>query len=595
MAGPKGRKQRRAERNLQEGLRLHQSGQLREAFESYKSVLDDDPKNADALNLMGVIMQAAGNLEAAITFLEQATQNAPGYFAPYVNLGNALQANGKPAEAVNAFHTALSLNADNNHAIHNNLSSALNDLGEYQQALESAEIAHKGMSDKTNARLNLGNALLGLERAEEAEVCFREIVKTDPAHSNAWFNLGNTLMLSTGTEEEARECFERAVALDENHAEKHYNLSNVLMKLCLFEEAVTSFENTLKLDETHVAAMCNLGTALQSCGNLTQSIENFRSALIHEPESPDLHFNMALSLIQNGDYAEGWKEFEWRWQTLQMRAQKRPTDVPAWQGEEFAGKTLLINAEQGFGDAIRFVRFAAQVKSRGGDVIMECRPPVTQLLSMVDGIDQTFDLGQPLPKHDLQIDLMSLPYALGVTLDNLTAQTPYLHLGEHTTDAFRDSPETSLNIGIVWSGSATRDQAHLRDCPPELFESLTKVPGIQLYSLQVGAEKTLIDNMSSRSGIIDLTPNLKDFTDTAAAIQSLDLVISVDTAVLHLAAALGKPVWGLMSNPTGYLWMNEREDSPWYPTVKLFRQPSTGDWGPVFDNVREQLAERVQG
>jgi len=595
MAGSKGRKQRRADRNLQEGLRLHQSGQLREAFESYKSVLEDDPKNADALNLMGVIMQVAGNLEAAITFLEQATQNAPGYFAPYVNLGNALQANGKPAEAVDAFHTALSLNADNNHAIHNNLSSALNDLGEYQSALESAEIALKGMSDKTSARLNLGNALLGLERVEEAEVCFREIVRADPAHSNAWFNLGNALMLSPGKVEDARECFERAVALDEDHAEKHYNLGNTLMKLSLFDEAATSFENTLKLDEAHVGAMCNLGTALQSCGKLAQSIENFRCALLREPESADLHFNMALSLLQNGDYSEGWKEFEWRWQTPQMCAQKRPTDVPTWLGEEFDGKTLLINAEQGFGDAIRFSRFASEVKSRGGNVVMECRSPVSQLLSLVDGIDETFDLGQPLPEHDLQIDLMSLPYALGVTLDNLTAQVPYIHLGDQSSAAFEVNPETKLKIGIVWSGSTTRDQAHLRDCPPELFESLAEVPGVQLYSLQVGAEQSLLDSLSTRAAVIDLTSDLKDFADTAAVVKALDLVISVDTAVLHLAAALGKPVWGLMSDPTGYFWMNERSDSPWYPTVKLFRQPTTGDWNPVFDKVREKLLEQVQG
>jgi len=575
---------------LKRALELHQAGNLADAGVIYRDILKVEPENVDALNLMGVLLQSGGQLSTAISLLQKATGIAPDYLAAWVNLGNALQQAGRLPDAVDAFEKAITLNPNMPEAA-NNLASALNALTRYDDAVDACVSALKIAPDFAEARINMGNALAGLKKPAEAEKSYRRAIELKPANATAYFNLGNALS-DLDRPEEALEQYGKAIALDSSNAEKHYNYGNAAQKLDRYVEAVESFRNAIEIDPNYIDAYCNLGSALQSLGDTTEAIACYREAIRISPrnkQQPDLHWNMALSLLQDGNYAEGWEAYEWRWLTPTFAAFKRDWQKPEWSGGDLDGQTVLIHAEQGFGDGIMFCRYAPMVAKKGGRVVLECRPPLTRLLSSLAGVAECFDLGQPVPEHDFQIPLMSLPRAFKTTLATVPAEIPYLAPPADAKPDPRIVEAEGLKVGFAWAGSPTRRDNAKRSAPIALFEPLFKVPGTRFFSLQVGAFRPELDHLDGGLGIVDLADGLKDFADTAVAVAALDLVISVDTAVLHLAGALGKPAWGLMSRPTGFFWMNEREDSPWYPGLRLFRQPQMGDWGSVFERALAEL------
>jgi hypothetical protein len=313
-----------------------------------------------------------------------------------------------------------------------------------------------------------------------------------------------------------------------------------------------------------------------------------------EPDSPDLHWNLSLALLQHGDYERGWAEYEWRWKTPTFLAFARDFGTPRWQGEDLAGKSVFIDTEQGFGDGIMFSRYASLVAVRGGHVILECRPQLNRLFGSLDGVAKLVDLGAEPPAFDFHAPLMSLPHLCATTMETLPASVPYLTAPEGTPVDSRITETEELSIGIVWAGSPTRVDNHKRSCTLADFVPLFAVPGTRFFSLQVGQFQDQLKEFDNGAEIIDLADDLGDFGDTAAAVLALDLVISVDTGVLHLAGALGKTAWGLMSKPTGFLWQDVRPDSAWYPTLKLFHQSEPGDWGPVFEAAAKDLTALVK-
>lgn len=577
--------------DLKRGLDLHQKGQLAEAGEVYRDILKKDPDNVDALNLLGVILQAAGELETAIVLLERATVLAPDYAAPYVNLGNALQLARRAEDAVDAFEKAIALDPEQPAAA-NNLASVLNDLGRHEEALDACVVALKKAPDFGEAHNNMGNALAALGRADDAEKSYRRALEINPAHATAYFNLGN--VLADGDRlDDALEAYRKAVALDAANAEKHYNYANTALKLDRFEDAVASFERAIEIDEEYLDAYCNMGSALQSLGRVDEAIQSYRRALAlaaEEDDATDLHWNLSLALLQNGDYEEGWREYDWRWRTPTFAKFQRDWEKPEWVGEALAGETVLVHAEQGFGDAIQFCRFAPMVAARGGRVVLESRKELTRLFGTLEGVNEGIDLGQPVPEHDFQVPLMTLPRVFGTTLKTVPADVPYLAVPDGARPDPRIEEATGLKVGFAWAGSPTRRDNIKRSAPLADFAPLFRVPGATFFSLQVGPFRPELDDLDEGLGVIDLAGGLEDFGDTAAQVQAMDLVISVDTALLHVAGALAKPAWGLMSRPTGFLWMDERPDSPWYPTARLFRQPEPGAWAPVFEAVETELA-----
>lgn len=590
---------------LKKGLELHQAGNLAEAGEVYRTVLEAEPENVDALNLMGVVLQSGGELDTAITLLEQAAKLAPDYAAPLVNLGNVLQLKGRLEDAVESFEKALALDPNLAEAA-NNLGSALNDLGRHQEAADACAAALKLMPDFGEAHNNLGNALAGLGKSDEAEESYRRALEINPGHATAYFNLGNALA-DQGQFEDAFDYYQKAAALDGGNAEKHYNLANTALKLDRYDEARESFEKAIDIDPEYLDAHCNLGSALQSLGSMDDSIASFRRALALVPKGPanddgesgdengenaDLHWNLALALalLQNGDYAEGWAEYEWRWKNPNFTTPAKDVPEPLWDGGDISGKTLLLHDEQGIGDTMQFIRYAPLAAAKGARVVVECRAGLTRLFAEMESINQVAERGGDLPAFDCHAPLMSLPRIFETTLDTVPAEIPYLSAPEGTPVDARIHEGGGLSVGFAWAGSPTHKNDANRSVDPDRFEPLFDVPGTRFFSLQVGGARPGFEALSAAETVFDLGPDLSDFADTAAAIQALDLVISVDTAVVHLAGALGRPVWLLAPFATSYMWLAERDDSPWYPSLRLFHQSQPGDWDGVFERVKEELS-----
>jgi tetratricopeptide (TPR) repeat protein len=576
---------------LQRALALHQQGKLLEAGEIYRDILAKDPDQVDALSLMGVVMQAAGDLETAEALLSRATELAPDYFAPFANLGNVLQAAGRVDAAIDAFRHALELNPKSVETA-NNLASAMNEVGRFDAALKASERALSLLPRFPEALVNKGNALLGLGQAEEAVAAYRKALKLAPGHGNALFNLGNALV-DLERFEDAIEPYSKAVAQDQGNAEKHFNLANALMKADRLDQCLAPFETALALKPGYVDALCNFASALQALGRSADAVKLMQKALAFQPESPDLHWNLALAALQNGDYATGWSEYEWRWQTPTFADFRREFAKPEWDGSALDGRTILVHTEQGFGDNLQFCRFVPMAAAAGGKVVLECRPQLQRLFETLDGVETCIALGDAPPPFEVHAPLMSLPRIFGTTLETIPATIPYLAVPDGVAADPRIAAADGIKIGLAWAGSPTRVDNHKRSVAFRDLVPLIGIDGISLFSLQVGDASEQLAGLNEPPAVTDLSLVFKDFADTAAAVAALDLVISVDTSVLHLAGALGKPAWGLMSQPTGFLWMDARTDSPWYPSIRLYRQPTPGDWSTVVAEVVADLTDVV--
>ncbi len=578
------------EQDLQRGLQLHQAGRVLEAAEIYRSIIKTRPQTGDAWNLLSAIFFDTGNTEAAVAAATQATALMPDFFPAFVNLGNALQAAGRINDALIAFSKAAALDPDSPEA-QSNLASALNALGRHQEALAAAQAALELKPDFPEALNNRGNAEAGLNRLDAAVGTYRTLLRLRPDSADAYYNLGGALM-RLGALEEAIGCYRTAVRFDPDGAEKHFNLGNALRAAGLMPDAETSYRNALILRPGYRDALYNLGAALQGQGRLDEAEASYREVLTLEPDSADVHWNLALVLLQKGNYRDGWQEYEWRWRNPDFPTPRRDFDKPAWNGEDLTGKTILIHAEQGYGDAIEFCRYVPLVAKRGGRVVLESRPALTPLFATLDGVAERVSLGDPLPDFDCHVPLMSLPRVFGTTLESVPADIPYLGVPAGRTADPRIAVAAGLKVGFVWAGSRTRQDNSMRSCTPRDFATLFTVPDTTFFSLQVDDKDDALAPFLGPT-VVDLGKGFADFADTAAAIRELDLVVTVDTAVAHLAGALGKPVWVLLAFSPSFLWLMGRDDSPWYPGVRLFRQTAWGDWTTVFIRVKEALRERA--
>jgi hypothetical protein len=398
----------------------------------------------------------------------------------------------------------------------------------------------------------VAESLLG--NLESARALCQRVVDAAPQDSNYLNTFGN-IILTAGELVPAIEAFRRVVSLKPGFAHAHFNLGLALSRVGRPDEAFSCYQEAVRLDPDHAPA----------------------------------RHNLALHLLQQGDFERGWVEHEWRWRTPSLASQRRDFPQPHWQGEAIPGKTILLHAEQGAGDTIQFVRYAPLVLARGARVIVECQPELVSLFShsmpdvTVIGKDGT------LPEFDCHCPMMSLPLAMATRLENLPATTPYLSAEPDAMDGWRSRfSGASLNVGVVWRGNPSYLNDKQRSVDAQLLEPLADIPGVRLVSLQKGGPITGASSLLL-ARCDDAAPDLTNYAATAAAIMALDLVISVDTAVAHLAGALGKPVWVLLPNPSDWRWGFEGETSPWYPTMRLFRQKVPGQWNEVFQAVSASL------
>jgi tetratricopeptide (TPR) repeat protein len=512
------------------------------------------------------------------------------------NLGNVLTLQGRYDDAAVSYQQALGLRPEYAEA-HSNLADVLSSLGKNEDAVTHCREALRLQPGYAGAYNNLGNAYKGLGKLREAMDCFRKSLTLDPDLVEARINLGVALD-GLGKLDEAVAQFRGALRLKPDSAAACLSLGTVFLKQKNWHEARAAFQRARELTPNRAGPYYSLGQVLAGQGNMEEATDLYREALRLEPDHIDAHWALALALLTLGDFERGWPEHEWRWRLKQWSPQKLPQ--PVWDGSPLAGRTILLYGEGGYGDAIQFVRYAPVVKQYGGRVVVGCREPLMPLLASCPGIDQLVAIGSPLPEFDVQAPLMSLPWILKTSLSTVPAEVPYLRPNAKLQKQWqrRLGRYSGFKVGIAWQGNPEYSHDRNRSIPLLHYAPLARLPGVCLISLQKGCGTEQLEAVSEVFPVIDLGSRLDHgdaaFRDTAAIMKSLDLVITSDTAVAHLAGALGVPVWVALSYAAEWRWLLEREDSPWYPTMRLFRQTKLDDWEGVFARMAEELAHRVE-
>jgi TPR repeat/Tetratricopeptide repeat len=395
---------------------------------------------------------------------------------------------------------------------------------------------------------------------------------------------------------EALVACEHASRIQPNNAQVINSRGIVLHKAARFSEAIASFDKAVSLNPRYADAHINRGLSMRETGRLDEAIASFERAIQLDPDSPEGHYNRGLTYLLLGDLVQGWAEYEWRWKAKVVTTTHHLSQ-PRWDGGDIASKRLLLHAEQGFGDAIQMARFVPLLSRRCRRIILECPPSLFRIFGSLDANVELVRLGDPLPEFDVHCPMMSLPFALRTTLETIPAKTPYLRANSEMVDRWSSrilNGSKKMRVGLVWAGRPELKHDHNRSLRLEQFGPLFKIDNLQLYSLQKGPAADQIHSLSHQTTLIDHTSELNDFADTAALIENLDLVISVDTAVAHLAGAMGKATWILLSYVPDWRWLLNREDTPWYPTMRLLRQSTSGNWDELFNRVAKDLADRAK-
>jgi tetratricopeptide (TPR) repeat protein len=586
---------------------LISESRYRDAEQYLLHALRLEPGNADAHYMLGSGAAARKDVDASIDHYRNAIANRPDFPEALHSLGNALEAKGKFEEAAESYRRALELNP-NNVIVCDNLGQLLDKRGQFTEAAGLFERILAIEPENAIAHNNLGKVLQEMGLAEPAIAHFLRAIAIMPDAVFAYHNLANALKLR-GEQDAAIDNYRKALSLNPDDAEIHNNLGIVYLEQGRLPEAIDCFQKAIAILPEYAQAHSNLGLALQAQGELEHALECHRRAHASVPDFAGAHWNEGLCLLLMGNYEAGWKKYEWRWKNTDMALGRRKHEFvqPLWLGKEsLQRKTILLWAEQGMGDTIQFCRYARLVAELGATVLLAAPAPLKPLLVDLEGVSRVLSEDDAIPPFDYHCPLMSLPLAFGTTIDTIPAEIPYLHADPAKRDRWRTRLEqhTGLRVGLVWSGGFRADQPEVwstnerRNIPLKKFAALNR-PGIDFFSLQVGdygASQLQELRASSWEGpaIVDYTDAITDFSDTAALIDNLDLVISVDTSTAHLAGAIGKPVWILNRFDTCWRWMTDRTDSLWYPSARLFRQPQPGDWDSVIADVAHALANIVQ-
>ncbi|HTZ79111.1 MAG TPA: tetratricopeptide repeat protein [Stellaceae bacterium] len=413
---------------------------------------------------------------------------------------------------------------------------------------------------------------------------YQQALEFHPAFPDAYNNIG-VILRGNDKLPAAAACFRRALAIRPDNAAVLSNLGNVLWQMLRFEPAAEAFRRSLALDPARPETLHNLGLLLHSMGDYSGAVDCFDKALRGRRESVDIWWDRALTLLAMGDFARGWQEYEKRWR-LKTHPPRRIAS-PRWEGQTDRDLSLLVHFEQGLGDSIQFCRYLPLAAARVGRLVFECQPELARLMTGLPGVAEVIPSGRPLPNCDYHVPLMSLPGLLGTRLDSIPAAPSYLRAPADAVPPPLPRPEgTKLAIGIVWAGRANHMNDRNRSTTLERFLALADLPGVQLYSLQKGLHAADIQTLGAQALVRDLGSALTDFAATAALLPALDLVVSVDTAAVHLAGALGVRTFVAIPYTPDWRWFNTRDDTPWYPSLRLFRQPKPGDWESVFERIR---------
>jgi tetratricopeptide (TPR) repeat protein len=558
-----------AEAHMKRAIALSHLARYAEALTAVDQALNLAPSYAEASNLRGIVLMAMGRLPEALSGFAHAVALRPDFVDALFNQGTVLTALERRADAVATFDRVLALRPDHAVALVNR-GNALVGLGQVEEGLASCNAAVSAASDYAAAHNSRGSALIALNRHVKALAAY-----------------------------------DRALALDPQFAEAHYNRANALQRLDRLDDALSGYERALTLLPDFMEARHNHGATLHCLGRHAEALIDFARVQAMRPDFVDAHCYESLSRLALGDFREGWRKYEWRWKSADLLSARRSFPQPLWLGETpLTGRTLLIHAEQGFGDTLQFCRYLPLLPP-DVRIIFEVQRPLLRLMQRLPrlatpGAPLTLVAhGDELPPFDLQCPLLSLPLAFGTALETIPHRVPYLGVDPGSVSPWRARVAAlpGLRVGICWSGDPRH---HLpsantidrrRSTELASWAPLAALPTISLVSLQKGASAQQLADPPPGLTIHDWTDELDDFADTAALVETLDLVITVDTATAHLTGALGKPVWILNRYDACWRWLTNRTDSPWYPTATLFRQPNLGNWGAVFAEVAAALRD----
>ncbi len=546
---------------LQEAVTLQQQGRLREAEKIYTRVLKALPDQFDALNLLGTIKAQRGQAGEAYRLITAALKVNPRAPDAWVNLGIVLHALKRDQEALESFDKALALQPGDVDALHQR-----------------------------------GNALLTLGRAQDALSAVDQVLSLTPRHPQARLNRGLALA-ALGRHEEALAEFDVALAMPPDNPAAHYNRGISLFSLGRYGDAVAAYDRALSIAPDHVKALNNRGLALQALNRHDEAVASYSKALEIRKDYADAHFNQALALLTIGDFRRGFEQYEWRWRRTGMPAPGRGYGRPLWLGEyPLQRNTILLHAEQGLGDTIQFARYVPLLARTGAKVVLEVQPQLAPLLRQLDGVVGVVARGEPLPPFDVHCPLGSLPLAFKTEPATIPAEGPYVRAHDAHMAKWRTRIEAleRPRVAVAWSGNAQHVNDRNRSIALSCLAPLWSAASVRFVGIQRELRGEDAELLTREPRVMQIGAELDDFSDTAAVVALVDLVISVDTSVAHLAGAMGRPVWILLPFSPDWRWTLSGASSRWYPTARLFRQPSLGDWDSAIERLRGELDRFAQ-
>jgi tetratricopeptide (TPR) repeat protein len=601
-------------------LQRHHAGDLAEAERLYRQVLAMQPDQPDALRLLGVVMCQTGRRPEALEVVRRAVALRPEAAEFHFDLAGVLRSMGQIGPAIAAYQRAVQLRPDFVEAFsllgetlkdaglldqavvaagrvaelrpdlaetHCNFGHLLNETGQWDRAIVECNRSIQIRPDLAGAYNNLGIALNRIGDMTQSIAAYRKAIELEPNSAQFRSNLAITLCENRDLEEAMVQC-RRAIELRPDDPVNYSNLGSIHGAMGDLDQAEAAYRHALKLRPDYLEVYCNLGHLFYFKGLWDQAEAVYHDVLARKPDHPQAHWSLALIYLSRGDYQRGWDHYEWRWRVKELRMRRR-TDAPRWDGGDLNGRAILIHNEQGFGDTIQFIRYLPEVARRGGKIILACQRELFSLLETFPHIHQCVPNDQPVSGYEVLCPLLSLPGLFQTRVQSIPADVPYLRADPVRSQRWRErlADDGRLKVGLVWAGRPKHPNDRNRSIPLERLAPLAGAPRARFISLQTG--QAAGQAKTAPMPLDDWTGELADFAETAALIDNLDLVISVDTAVIHLAGALGKRVWVLLPFIPDWRWMMEREDSPWYPTMRLFRQEHIGEWEMPIEQVAKTL------
>jgi tetratricopeptide (TPR) repeat protein len=572
------------------GSMLEAAGRLTEALSVYDRALIVRPNDAEVLFKRGNVLMQLRRFQPAAKTLSEVVALRPDHLGALNSLGTAFRILGFREEALANFNKALAIRPSDVATL-KNCGLALQDIDRHDQALMCFDKALATEPRQLETLCRRSVSLHALGRFREALTSFDFALALDPRHEQSLIRRGD-LLREMGRAEEAIASYDAVLALEPGHADALYRRGRALFDIWRTDEAIVCFDRAIGIDPNLAAAHNARGVALARLHRHSEALASHDRALALDPDNAEFNVNDGIARLRNGDFKTGWAKYEWRLRT-QKPALARQFGSASWRGEQsLRGRAILLHAEQDIRDTLQFVRYAPLIAAGGGNVMLEVQPELKEVLAGTHGLSSVASRGDKLPAHDVNCPLPSLPLALATTLDSIPAKVPYLHAAPARKAIWtkRLARVASPRVGVVWSDQVESKKGQDRSIPLGRFLPLLEHPNVRFVSLQSDVHRVEASVLTQRPNVVDVGGELRDFSDVAAVISLLDLVVAVDAPVAHLAGAMGKPVWILLPFDADFRWMLEREDSPWYPTARLFRQPTPEDWDSVIARAQRELA-----